>query len=393
MITVMELLSYPIFQNFTLVSDASGLVNQVSGTGIFEWESEEDINKTFRSGEFVMTTLSAFREDPKAAEEALKPLVRMRVCAISIKTIQYKELSAEFIRFANEHQIPVFLFSGTYFDDIIFTVKNALLTNNSNQLMAEKVSKLVHFAAENDDADKSAKEINPFFHQQFVCCTCSLYPEENASQLLECLQKQYAKLPKEYLPNPQKNVHSLIWYAHGFLLIYTADTEPKLTQEEVLSFLHKWIDNSSSVRIGTSRVKIGLQELGTAIRESFYANVSCRIDNEEVLSFEQIGLDQSIIPLRNNPWVLAQYDRFLSILVEHDEKHNTNLMETLLQYIKSNGDIVLTANTLYQHANTIRYRLGKIKQLLEINDSMDSYCQLYYFVRLYLIHQLLQEEL
>lgn len=391
MITVMELLSYPIFQKFSLVSSASGLVNQVSGTGIFEWESEEDINKTFRPGEFVMTTLSAFRENPTAAEEALKPLVQKGVCAICIKTVYFNHVSSDFIQFANDHQIPVFLFSDVYMDDIIFTVKNALVTNNSNQLLTEKVLRLAHFEMENEEAEALAKGINPFFHEHSICCTCSFHPLENAPQILEHLKTQYTQLPKEHLLNPQENVHSLIWYDHGFMLFYTANSELPLTQEEVLSFLNKWVDKSNIVKIGVSRVKTSLQTLGTTIRESFYANVSCQLDNEEVLSFQQIGLDQSIIPLRNNPWVLDQYNRFLAILVEYDENHNTNLMETLIQYIKCSGDIVLTSSTLYQHANTIRYRLGKIKQLLGINDSMDSYCQLYYFVRLYQIYQLLEE--
>ena len=52
-------------------------------------------SKTFRPGEFVMTTLSAFRENPTAAEEALKPLVQKGVCAICIKTVYFNHVSSD----------------------------------------------------------------------------------------------------------------------------------------------------------------------------------------------------------------------------------------------------------------------------------------------------------
>jgi DNA-binding PucR family transcriptional regulator len=41
---------------------------------------------------------------------------------------------------------------------------------------------------------------------------------------------------------------------------------------------------------------------------------------------------------------------------------------------------------MFQHSNTIRYRIEKIKNLLELGDDAGSFTQLYLFVRLHQIY-------
>ncbi len=116
MITVIELLSYPLFRNFKLISGHAGLSNEVSGTAIFEWESPEDVEKTFAKGEFAMTTLSQERGNIAYAEKCLKMLILKKVSAIAIKNIYFNEISEEIKMFSNNHNIPIFFFSEVYFD-------------------------------------------------------------------------------------------------------------------------------------------------------------------------------------------------------------------------------------------------------------------------------------
>jgi DNA-binding PucR family transcriptional regulator len=47
----------------------------------------------------------------------------------------------------------------------------------------------------------------------------------------------------------------------------------------------------------------------------------------------------------------------------------------------------LTAQKMFQHSNTIRYRIDKIRKLLELDDGAHSLAQLYIFVRLHRIYQ------
>jgi len=53
----------------------------------------------------------------------------------------------------------------------------------------------------------------------------------------------------------------------------------------------------------------------------------------------------------------------LGKVFEYDKKKNTNLLETLRYYIKNNTNVQKTAEDMYVHYNTMRYRINKLKEL------------------------------
>ena len=55
------------------------------------------------------------------------------------------------------------------------------------------------------------------------------------------------------------------------------------------------------------------------------------------------------------------YRSMLGVLIDYDQKHNTQLEETLYQYLKFDSNQKAMAESLYMHRNTINYRLNKIK--------------------------------
>ncbi len=65
--------------------------------------------------------------------------------------------------------------------------------------------------------------------------------------------------------------------------------------------------------------------------------------------------------------LIALRDEILAPLVMYDQKQNTNLLETLDAYLSHNEDINDTAQALYVHPNTIRYRLERAAKLTGLN--------------------------
>lgn len=58
---------------------------------------------------------------------------------------------------------------------------------------------------------------------------------------------------------------------------------------------------------------------------------------------------------------------FLQPLFDHDEKFNGELVDTLRAYLKCNAKPIRAAEALYVHRNTLRYRLGQISKLLNLD--------------------------
>jgi DNA-binding PucR family transcriptional regulator len=52
--------------------------------------------------------------------------------------------------------------------------------------------------------------------------------------------------------------------------------------------------------------------------------------------------------------------KILEPINEHDAENNSNLLETLTQFVLSGCSISFTAKMISQHENTVRYRLEKI---------------------------------
>ena len=69
MLTVMEMLAHPTFKNFRLISDRSGLNNPIRNAAILDWETGKAVDDSFFPGDFVVTSLAAFKDDPELAKQ------------------------------------------------------------------------------------------------------------------------------------------------------------------------------------------------------------------------------------------------------------------------------------------------------------------------------------
>lgn len=93
-------------------------------------------------------------------------------------------------------------------------------------------------------------------------------------------------------------------------------------------------------------------ELGRFIRESAH-----------ITQFEDLGIIHLLAHISQE--VLDDYYKeYLAPVIEYDEKNHASFLETLQVYFQQNGEFNPTAEKLYMHPNTLRYRLRKIEELL-----------------------------
>lgn len=63
------------------------------------------------------------------------------------------------------------------------------------------------------------------------------------------------------------------------------------------------------------------------------------------------------------------YNEFVKPFKEFDCKNNTEIFETVNMFVEMDGNYKKTAQVLFQHENTIRYRIAKAKKILDMEDS------------------------
>lgn len=379
MIRVSDVISRPDFSNFRLISGMGGLQNIITGTGIFEWESYDDVYATFKKGEFVITTLSNVKNDIEKAEECIRMLIIRKVSVIAIKDIYYKEFSEELIEFSNLNNVPIFIFSDTYMDDIIYIVRTILNSFDFHTRQNENINTLLNFKNSSEKVKSIAYEINRFFLDTIFCLYITENKKENIDLLLE-------KINDDFI-NTTEIIYSILKFENGVLIINTTNSDEDHTSFNFHEFLKRMSALDLNCKIGLSNKMNGLKNLDTAIQQAIYANISCILDNETFLQYKNIGLDQMFIPLIKEDCVNEYYNNILNKIQAYDLDSTFNLMDTLIEYVNSNEDISLTAIKLFQHANTIRYRLVKAREALGIELLSEFNHAVYAFVRLHKINQ------
>lgn len=55
-------------------------------------------------------------------------------------------------------------------------------------------------------------------------------------------------------------------------------------------------------------------------------------------------------------------------ILDYDAQNRANLFQTARTYIEQHMEIAAAAKTLYQHPNTVRYRLSKVQKLMGMED-------------------------
>jgi PucR family transcriptional regulator, proline-responsive transcriptional activator len=145
----------------------------------------------------------------------------------------------------------------------------------------------------------------------------------------------------------------------------------------------------SKLSIGISNPYSELRNLKKSFQEALFAAIDSLVNGEDVKDYEQIGLVGFLAPFRNEEWTDVYYNNLHARLYNYDKTNESNLMQTLIAYVRNGGNIAKTAEATFQHSNTIRYRLEKIKSVMGITDAPDAEIQLYVFVRLHEIKKLL----
>ena len=89
------------------------------------------------------------------------------------------------------------------------------------------------------------------------------------------------------------------------------------------------------------------------------------------VGWADLGTDAFTFAAQLNPMFILTARSFKLRLQKYDEENGTELVETARAFAFASGDIVTTARLLMQHPNTARYRLKRIRSLLDLEGAAD----------------------
>jgi PucR family transcriptional regulator, purine catabolism regulatory protein len=117
--------------------------------------------------------------------------------------------------------------------------------------------------------------------------------------------------------------------------------------------------------VGRSRVATDPADLHRAAHEALLAANVAEGDERVVLAFEETGAYRLLLAsMSEHPDELRRfYADTLEKVVAYDEQYETDLVTTLETFLEANGNVAGTAQRLYTHRHTVRYRLERVREL------------------------------
>jgi hypothetical protein len=367
-ISIADALKLKRFSTFKLVAGQWGLNNQIDKIGILDHEIVEAIKGEFGKGDFVITSFTPARNDITLLVKSIKGLIDSEVSGLAIKNIYFKELPDVIIKLANSKNFPIFIFDEyVYYEDVIAEVNEEIRLKDDHALLMTKIDILLKDNISKNMVRELALEINHSFRDNFIIAFCKENKYLN--------DKHISKIINLYNFKSEKIAyHSVIKYRDGILLVCSSPhCDPDLLNKELRRFVDALGIPSKDFTIGVSKEHSTLEDFSKGLNEAFHAVQSPTSGGSDYIYYSDIGIYQILLPFIDHDYMRNYSTQIIETLKAYDQKHHTQLFETALVYIKSDQNIKTTAKKLFQHDNTIRYRLKKIKEVLHMEHLQGSF--------------------
>lgn len=121
--------------------------------------------------------------------------------------------------------------------------------------------------------------------------------------------------------------------------------------------------------VGISQATRSISGIQNAFKEAETALSALRQTKKPggVIAFEELGFLSVLLQGRNYPAMQEYMQAQLSKLIAYDQEKETDLLQTLRSYLLNSGHLQKTAIDCNIHINTLKYRVQRIEEILEVN--------------------------
>lgn len=362
MVTVKEILSIPALRKLLVVAGKQGLNKRVSYVTVME---VPDIVRWLKGNDFVITSLYAFKDNLEEQINLIDKLADNHCSCLAIKTGQYvKGLDQSLLDRANlRGLVLVKIPREVTYIEIIFNAMNKIFENRDIDFMIEKYMKDIIFNNVNNDEmifERGNLLGFDIRDSSNLVITLSILGEPTDDKLID-LRKKAKSIAKES-DNLLRFTYNPVVTVGDKSSILFFSSEPRNIEYNlpyIIEIVNKYIsfNGVEDIRIGVGPTGSGLEGL----KDSYFKSI-------EVLKVGFLINNKKSIYYYNDMDIYIFLEKYLrscgnEIFPEVYNKLDDDLLQTLDSFYENDMDINLTADKLYIHKNTVRYRLKKVKEI------------------------------
>ncbi len=156
--------------------------------------------------------------------------------------------------------------------------------------------------------------------------------------------------------------------AGGRELVILAPGSDVTAARRIAAAVHREMETGlpgHTLTVAVSRHATDPSDLHRAGTEALLAANVAEARGLQELSFEETGAYRLLLPaMSEDPSELQGFfEETVAPLVDYDEQYETDLVLTLESFLDADGNVARTAERLFTHRHTIRYRLERVREL------------------------------
>lgn len=219
----------------------------------------------------------------------------------------------------------------------------------------------------------------------FIRLRLSIEPEretnENEVALFERIFQRLSPMITDQFPGA-----AAVSEGTDILIIGPAQSQ-RLIAGWVANVLNQWLDDEALVLIGPVCTRFEDYQRAR-VRCDHALKIASMLGKAGVVSISELGEYQFLVSIENSDELQFFLEQSLGPIEEYDRQRSTDLMLTLDTYFANNCVLQRTADDLFIHVSTLRYRLEQIEDIAHIDlSSPDTRFSLQLALRLRLVYR------
>lgn len=380
-ISIRDIMKLPSLKKLKLIAGEKGLDKFIEWVYIAEcFEDPLENIQWLKGSELIIITGRSIKDKPNLIEEIIKSISENKGKGLIVNIGKYiKEIPSEAKKLADELEIPLF--------ELPWDVKLVEVSQEVCRaivLSYVEENSVTHFLSNilfGDGAlDKNVIEKAAYFGYDLSgdCYVCNI-DIDNFREYID-----YNKVQDNFKKNEIKNYcwkiiqdsldnnHLKVPTIHkddSVIILCKSNKINNKKLEDALIEIKQLIKSNilgMTVSIGIGNTYNELSKMKDSLKESEWALNTIKFKGlrDKIVKYKDIGVYSLLFNIDDKEVLEQYYNSTLGGVIEYDKINDSDLTETLETYLDKNCNVTITAETLFIHRNTLKYRLRKIEELL-----------------------------
>ncbi len=390
-ITVAEILGSDLLKDAKVIAGQAGLYRPVASVTVGE---VPDIADWLKGGEVVLSTLYAVSEDPTAQLEFVRKIIAKNAAALFIKPSRFvKGLEKTLIAEAKQADFPLIeVPNDIRWTDLVRDIYDRMIQSEVEiRMKGDLIDDLLAGQYKPTELVRRAGFLGA---DLAAGCLAMVMDIDSFGALIKDrnLDEQTVQRMKREMLNAA--TWSVRAYSKASLISLKSDNVIVLlappadgdsaSPTEAAARLATETKDAYSERYAGSTVSVGIgrfygdpEQMAKSLEEARAALTISRAlaKTAAVTRFDDVGVYKLLLRVYEQAPddLLNLYNETVRPLVEYDAQHHGDLLTTLEKYLANNTNLNHTAEDLFTHRHTVRYRLERVAAITGLDvDSSDE---------------------